>query len=161
MDLASLAPTRSAEDILSGRVRLAVGEEHYDLPALPIKENRLWKADIDSRLQMLIGGIDAAGTDTGTILALLTDASDQLMDLLLSYDQSHVLPDREVLEATMTEPQLLTAVLEVWAAANPLVGMGLAALPTTMPAPPTNVSSLPTSSQRRRTAGRPRTSKAS
>jgi hypothetical protein len=159
MDLASLSPTRSAEDILSGRVRLVIGEAVYDLPALPITKNRLWKEDIDTRLTLLIGGLDAAGTDTAAILTLLSAASDQLMDLLLSYDQSRVLPPREELEEVMTEAQLLSAVLEVWTAANPLVGMGLSAMP--MPAPQTNNSSPPTSLRRRRTAGPRASSKAS
>lgn len=159
MDLASLSPTRSAEDILSGRVRLSIGGAFYDVPALPIKANRLWKADIDARITGLIEGIDAAKADTATILALLSDASDQLMVLLVSYDQTHVLPPVEELEETMTEAELLTAVMEVWAAANPLVGIGLTSMAT--PAPLANVSSLPTSSRRRSTAGRQRSSKAS
>lgn len=156
--LASLSPVRSAEDILSGRVRLSVGGTFYDVPALPIRKNRLWKESLDAQVAALIGAVDASSADLPAVLALLASASDQLLDLLIAYDDTHALPPREELEEVMTEAELLTAVMEVWAAANPLVGIGLQTLgaPPT-PVPLTSVSSPPTSSRRRNTAG-PRTS---
>lgn len=151
--LGSLLPPRSIEDILAERVRLVIGGEVYDLPALVIEDNERWKASLQTELVALLSGLQEAGDDIGGIVASLTGEPDRLISLLKSYDQNDVLPDAATLRTTMTPIGLLRAVLEVWRAANPLVDIGLvgAMMITTTPSPE---SPEPTSLPRRNGAGR-------
>lgn len=153
MELTSLLPARSVEDILFERVRLVIGGEVYDLPALVIEENEAWLASVDQTLRSMLDALDAAENDMTQIVHALTGDPDRLLGLLRSYDKRGVLPDSETLRKTMTPIGLFRAVLEVWRAANPLVDIGL--LGVTMPViPPTSESVAPTSSRRRNGAGR-------
>ena len=152
MELTSLLPPRSIEDILFERVRLVIGGEVYDLPALVIEENERWKAELDTELSGLLGALDTAGDDVSTIVGLLTQKPDRLIGLLRSYDVTGVLPDDQTIQKQMTPMSLFRAVLEVWRAANPLVDIGLAGI--NLSALPSNGSATPTSSPRRNGAGR-------
>lgn len=136
-------PKRSVEDIFAGRVRVVSGGQVYDLPVLSIRDNRAWRERLDTGITAILSNLEGAGDNIGTLLETLAGATDELLDLLTSYDKTGVLPPREDLEGEMTDVQALRAVLEVWSAANPLVGIGLATL---MTAPPENASPVPTSS---------------
>jgi hypothetical protein len=148
MELTSILPPRSIEDILFERVRLVIGGEVYDLPALVIEDNERWKAQLETDLTGLLSSLDEAGDDITAIVAALTGEPDRLINLLTSYDTTGVLPDVETLRKKMTPVGLFRAVLEVWRAANPLVDIGLAGFamtgappsepPTPMSSPPRN-----------------------
>lgn len=113
-------PTRSAADILAGRVRVVLGGAVYDLPVLPRAASRRWLQSLDQRFATLAMTIEAAGNDSEQILALLVAQSDEMYDFLLSYDESNVLPSRAEADEIATDAEILQAVLEVWRAANPL-----------------------------------------
>jgi hypothetical protein len=151
---------RSAGDVLSRVVRLKFGETEYELPVLTIGGNRRWQKELDSRLSGLLNALQKGGDDIPAIFAALGAQTDDLLELLISYDTTSVLPDRQTLEDTIYEDELLKAVQEVWRAANPLVAM---TVETTMTVE-TDVaqeseSSPPTSSPRRNGTGRPKRSR--
>jgi hypothetical protein len=160
LDLAGLLPERSAEDILSGRVRLTFGDKQYELPVLKRGASRRWKEQIDARIIGLIGSLDASGDNIGAIVGILAGASDQLVELLRAYDETGVLPDPETLDEEASDIDILRAVLEVWAAANPLAALAVVAATRSLKQPtPTNGLSPPSSSAPPSTAGRRRRSK--
>lgn len=152
MDAISLLPTRSIEDILAERVRLTIGGEVYDLPALPIADSEEWRAGLEGDLVGTLSGIDSLDNDIGGILGALAGQMPRLIDALYSYDRGSVLPEREVLTRKVTALWIVRAVLEVWRATNPLVDIGLAGMADDLPL---NVSPLPTSSRSRNGVKRP------
>ncbi len=152
MDLSSLLPPRSMEDILFERVRLVIGGEVYDLPALVIEKNEAWKASLEADLAGMLEALDEAGNDVMGIVTALTGEPGRLIGLLRSYDVTGVLPDDETIRASVTPMGLFRAVLEVWRAANPLVDIGLAGMSMTALQP--SAPPMPTNASRPSTAGR-------
>lgn len=146
-------PARSSADILAGRVRIGLGGSEYSLPVLPRAASRRWLEALDARFAALAAALDAA--DTPGIMALLAAETDALYDMLLLYDDTHVLPDRAAIDEVATDAQVLHAVLEVWRAAHPLLGTVIDA---TEASPTPGPSSAPASSPPMPTAGAPTTS---
>jgi hypothetical protein len=159
MDLGSLLPPRSIEDILAERVRLVIGGEVYDLPALVIEKNDEWKASLEADLTGMLAALDEAGNDVGSIVATLSQEPTRLLNLLRSYDATGVLPDDATIRASMTPIGILRAVLEVWRAANPLVDIAVAGMSLNEVMP--KRSRRPTNVSRPNTAGRSAKSAAS
>lgn len=124
---------RSLADVFSETVRIRVGQDVYVLPVLPIRENREWKGSMEAVMIGFLADAAREGDDQGAVLTALARDPAPLLDLLVSYDRSGVLPPRDVLEATMTDVGLIVAVMEVWRAANPLVDTGLAWIETGPP----------------------------
>lgn len=146
-------PARSAADILAGVVRVVLGGRTYDLPVLPRAASRAWLESLDSRFAVLANELEAAGNDAPLIMSRLVAEADALYELLLSYDQQHVLPAREDIDAIATDTEILRAVLEVWRAVNPLaatVAEASVLTPTPSPEPrtsrPAPTAGAPTSS---------------
>lgn len=143
-------PTRSAADILAGRIRVVLGTTTYDLPVLPRGPSRRWIEQLDVRFALLLASLAEAGNDE--VLEQLTSEADALYEMLLSYDQSSVLPSRDEIDEAATDAQILQAVIEVWRAANPLVASAVATLATAGPSsgppslPPIPTASAPTTS---------------
>ena len=161
LDFGGLLAPRSVEDILAERIRLDIGGQVVDLPVLTIRENRVWKEQMDLQLGYLLLRITLED-DGDKILSLFDSADGVFLDLLIAYDRDGRLPPRDVLEDRLTQMGLVRAVLEVWRAARPLADIALIGMETTSP------SSMPTPSLRqrlsswlRRTAGRPESSSAS
>lgn len=119
---------RSASDILGRVVRVTLGGQDYALPVRSIRANREWRASLDARTASLLGGLTEAGNDKADIFAVLAGQVDLLIDMLVSYDTSGVLPTREAIEDFEPDASVdvLTAVREVWAASSPLVATALA-----------------------------------
>lgn len=113
-------PSRTAADILAGRVRVLLGTTTYELPVLPRGPSRRWLANLDARFASLAADLDQAGADTPAIMARLAAEQDALYGLLLSYDEQHVLPPAAELDEQANNAQVLHAVLEVWRAVHPL-----------------------------------------
>jgi hypothetical protein len=151
------ANPRPAEAILSRTVRVTLADTTYELPVLRIAGNRRWKAKLDAYTIALVDQLDQGGDDLPALLAALGAQTDTLMDLLVSYDESGVLPDRGVLEETVYEDELLRAVQEVWRAANPLVVTTLATMEASLrnsdSSTPTSTSPPPTAGRRKRSNG--------
>ena len=152
MDVRSFAPPRSVEDILAERVRLVIGGEAYVLPALSIAANEAWKAGLEGDFVNLMTALQTAGDDVPAIVAILTRDPDWLIDHLIGYDRSGILPDRAHLREGLTPLGVLRAVVEVWQAANPLADIGT--LGFAMTGTPSSDTPPPSSSPRRPTAGR-------
>src|SRR5689334_20863211 len=89
-------PQRTADDILAGRVRIVLGHIAYDLPVLPRAAARRWKESLDLRFATLAARLEEA--DTTEIMATLVEETDTMYDFLLSYDQSHILPSKDVVD---------------------------------------------------------------
>lgn len=114
-------PERTSEDILAGRVRIQLGPMTYVLPVLPRGPSRRWLESLDQRFVNLGVALAQAHEDPQVIIQTLSAETDGLYELLLTYDQTNVLPPRDELEEFATDAQILHAVLEVWRAAHPLV----------------------------------------
>jgi len=118
--LPAAAPTRSAEDILAGRIRVMLGGAIYQLPVLSRAASRAWREQLDERFAALTADLEAAGDNAGQVLERLAAETDALLDMLLLYDQTGALPDRAEIDGTASDAEILRAVIEVWRAANPL-----------------------------------------
>jgi len=149
--LPAATPTRSAEDILAGRVRVLLGGVVYELPVLARGASRAWRERLDERFARLGSLLEAAADDASQVLTLLLAETDAMLDMLVAYDQTGVLPDRDALDAIASDAEILRSVIEVWRAANPLAAT-LLDEPTETPT--SGTSSEPPSGRRRRTAGR-------
>lgn len=149
-------PERSAADIIAGRIRVVLGNVPYELPVLPRGASKRWLDELDSGYVALGAALDEAGNDTPSLIAAVYSQQDALLDMLLSYDQTHVLPERSHLAEYATDAEIFRAVVEVWRAANPLADILTGTAATTDGSPPGQPSSSPGS-----TAGTPSTSMAS
>ena len=147
---------RPAGDILSRSVRITLGSIEYVLPELTSGPNREWKRQAKAATIAELEGLERSGDDIASILDVLDTNTDAYLDLLISYDQSGVLPPRDVLDATAYDDEIEEAARRVWLFANPKAAR-LAGL--TMDVPMTNGSSPPTSSPPTPTAGAPTKSK--
>ena len=159
--LEGLLPDRSAEDIFAGRIRLTIAGKEYQLRTLVIADEEEWLASVDaSPLAGLFGGIP---NDNAAAMALLVSpaASDHLLNILGDYDREGILPPKEELRRTARPIEIVTAVLEVWQAAHPLLGIsliGMQELTEQIQTLSNGASPTPTSSPRRTGAGKPRRS---
>lgn len=111
-------PTRSAADILAGRVNIVLGGLPYTLPVLSRRESREWLADLDQSFAFLARELDQAADDKPRILSLLASQTAGLAAMLRSYDRTGVLAEWDPDDASDSE--ILVAMVEVWRAANPL-----------------------------------------
>jgi hypothetical protein len=114
---------RSAEDILSGRLRLQLAKQWYILPVLTVGQNADWLDELEEVFAPLFTTPD---DDLAGIVQILQDADDRLLDFVYSYDKSGVLPPQETIARDVYPHEVLKAVMEVRLAANPTVGYGLA-----------------------------------
>lgn len=120
---------RPAEDVLSRVCRVTLGGKEYELTVLTIAGNKRWKATLDNRLAGLLDGL-AGAPNRGAVLEALATQTDDLIDLLVAYDtdggaRTGVLPDAAGIAEVAYEHELVTAVREVWRAANPFVMAGI------------------------------------
>lgn len=113
-------PTRSAADILSGRIRIILGGLPYDLPVLPRRASREWLEALDARFAHIASELDEAADDKPRILSMLAGQQSDLLAMLRAYDQTNVLPDAQYVDDFVTDAEILVAMVEVWRAANPL-----------------------------------------
>jgi len=125
MDLAALLGPRSVEDTLAERVVLTIGGTEYVLPVLPMRASRDWEERLDGALVGLLAMVRDEGDDVAALLQALSESPWPFIDLLLEYDRTGVLPDRDTIYSVETEMGLLCATLEVWRAAHPLADIGI------------------------------------
>jgi hypothetical protein len=150
-EITDLLPARSVEDILAERVRLAVGGREFILPSLNLDDTDDWLNQINGEVAGLLASVND-DADLGSLLVQLQARQDGLLDLLIAYDKTNVLPERDQLRKGLTPLGHIKAVLEVWRAANPLVDIALSGLSTSGLA--TIASPKPTSSPPRNGTGR-------
>jgi len=125
-DLASLGIKIDPVDLFRGVIRLEFGERQYEMPALTIAEDEVWKASLDQTHAALLGAVQDGGEDSGAILLALMGATDQLLDSVYAYDKHGVLPPREELRATARSIDPFRACMTIWVSTNPTLATGLA-----------------------------------
>lgn len=170
-DMGSLLPERSAEEILSGELRVVLGRETYTLQVLTIASNRRWRNSLEGHFTRLLDTLDAAGDDMASVFAAFATATEQMLDALYAYDEARdadgqatrhgALPPRDAVEELATDQEVMLATLGVWSVANPFAAVALSAMRSAEPqllrptaATPTAGSSTPTSGAPASTAGR-------
>jgi hypothetical protein len=172
VSLLSYLPTRSAEEILAGEVRVVLGRRDYVLPVLPIERNEQWTQAENTALGPVLAGLDEQQT-SAELFAYLCRLSSTVYAQLVSYDELGIDPDLGRIERVLppwtearkiaTESEIVSAFLGVLAAAYPLavellrlaVTTGtLAAMASRATASEAPDSSAPISRSERRSAGR-------
>lgn len=144
--LDSFGSPRTVDDVLSGRLRVTLGGEVYDLPVRSIASNRRWVESLDAGMGSLLRAVSAAGEDYQAIAsALMGVGAEELLDLVVAYDESHVLPSKDDLEEVVKPHEALLAVVGIRRVQNPLADAGLAAASSAIAGMP---SPEPTSSPR-------------
>jgi hypothetical protein len=170
MSLLRYLPTPTAEEIVSGRMRIVLGRQDYLLPVLPIERNEQWQRAEDAALGVARALLDEQ-KEAAETLAFLARQAETMYAQLVAYDGlgidpeldriERILPDWEAARKVATESQILAAFLTVLAFAYPLavdllrvteVGLFMMASQATASEAP--VSSVPTSRRERRSAGR-------
>jgi hypothetical protein len=134
MDLSSVLGPRSVDDMLAERVRVQLGGETYVLPVKTMHAQREWEESLDGELARMLRLVQQEEGEIGDLIRSLSETSLRFVDLLLSYDDGNVLPDKDTIARTNTEVALMFAVLEVWRAGHPKadIGLGLFALRSLM-----------------------------
>lgn len=146
--------SRSAVAKVSRTIRITLAGESYELPVLSIRENREWKAQLNARTAALISALDDTD-DLPAVLTVLSNQVDDLLEMLVAYDLTGVLPPRDEIESIRPDPtnEIFEAVKEVFKAANPQVGISLETVAAAMPEtslPPTSTPPPPTAGRRRK-----------
>lgn len=124
----SYLPQRAIEDVLAGRLPVVLGGEVYHLPVRSIASNRRWVESLTVEMSEMLRAIAASGDDqTALATALMRVGAEQLLDLVLAYDDTEVLPPKEALEEEVKPHEVLAAVIAIRRVQNPLADAGLAA----------------------------------
>lgn len=160
-DLEGLLSPRSVDDLIAERVRVTLGEHEYVLPVLKIEREEAWRAKLDSQFENDLAAAGAASMPE--LLRVLDGQQDRLLDALIDFDETGVLPEKAVIRREATQMQVIRAVLGARQSVSPLVVIGLmtglALVNLTVLAGPSG-SLAPLSSPRSATAGPPATSAA-
>lgn len=123
----SLGSERSIDDVLAGRLRVTLGGKEYVLPVRSIASNRRWVEGLDAELGGLLALVSEAGDDYAQLTEAFTSVgAEQLLELVLAYDDDHILPPEIAEEARPHE--VLRAVMDIRRVQNPLADAGLAAM---------------------------------
>lgn len=93
--------------IVTRAIEVTWGGEPKVLPVLPMKPADEWRRLFVSKFPET----DAAETDAGAALAM---AAERVLDLMLAYDRSKVLGNREWIEENVTDEEIAAAFVEVW-----------------------------------------------
>jgi hypothetical protein len=109
---------RSEAEVVSATISVTVGGVPKTLPVLSIKRNRTWKARLIGRAGTILGSVEDVETWAGA-LALVTNAVDDMLEMLLEYDRAAALGGREWLEEHATDAEIWAAFKEVARAAYP------------------------------------------
>jgi hypothetical protein len=153
--LPETGPARTLADIFANRIRVRLGGITYELPVLPRAANRRWLESLEGQLAATAAAYQAAATDPAQVVPLLLGEAGVSYELLLSYDQAHVLPSIDEIDEIATDAEILRAVMEVWQAANPKAAAERAPGATSTSSPGPSTSSAAS------TAGAPTTSSVS
>jgi len=100
--------SRSAEDVLAGVLRIAVGGVEKIVPTLPIRATREWQATLAAGPGRFApdDADDWSSTDASEFSSLTLDV---ILDIVCAYDRTSALGGREWLEEHADPAQLYTA----------------------------------------------------
>ena len=111
--------TRSAEDVLAGVLRIAVGGVEKTVPTLSLRASRDWQNALGKRPS----GFSVAPANDDWTLANVSEFSniaiDTLLDIVVAYDRTGALGGREWLEENADPTQLANAAELMVGASNP------------------------------------------
>ncbi len=117
---------RSEEQALAGLLPVRMGGTVHAVPTLKIKDSRKWREKVREKL-----GFDPAKLDLSTdpfqAIAAIAD-TDQLLDLVLTFDTTHVLGTRTQVEAKATDEEVWAAAWDMLGATFPLVSRARSAV---------------------------------
>lgn len=125
MDIKSLLPPRSVEDIVAERVVVVLDGVGYALPVRPMRAHREWEERLDLDFIRLLRTVIDEDEDVGALFRAISESPFAFIETLVAYDAEGILPDAETIFDTATEWQLFLAIAEVWRAGHPKADTGL------------------------------------
>lgn len=138
-------------------LEIVLGGEPYRLPVLSMRRNREWSEKYSAVLSGIVDGIGEPKNLT-EVAAIVNSHATSFMDMLIAYDYSGVLPDREWIDTHATDGEVYSAIQQV-TVANPF-GRNLMELALMQAAQKVRASLRRSSGSATSTAGRRRKSKA-
>jgi hypothetical protein len=118
---------RSIEDVLAGRLRVVLGGKAFILPVRSIASNRRWVDSLDAKLSSLLATVSTSGDYATLVGAVESIEPENLLDLVIAYDEDGVLPARDELLELARPHELLQALKAIRRVQNPLADVGLVA----------------------------------
>lgn len=97
---------RTEDQKLRGVVPVGWGGEVREVPTLKRGASRAWKERLSGALQE-VGNFQVTAMDSISVAGNI--ASDTMLDLVLEYDQTHVLGDREWIDANVDDTEVYMA----------------------------------------------------
>lgn len=89
-------------------IPLRLGEHEYRVRPRTMKRSREWLGQVTERIQTKVAGFDQVNS-IGDVIATLGDATDDMLDLILAYDETSQLPDRGTLDDAAYPSQVTQA----------------------------------------------------
>jgi hypothetical protein len=111
--------TRSAEDVLAGVLRIAVGGVEKIVPTLPLRATREWQARISTGPTGFTVPVSEADWSATTVAEFSGMTLDTILDLVVAYDRTGALGGREWLEENADPAQLYAAAEQMAEVAYP------------------------------------------
>ncbi len=110
--------TRSAEDVLAGVLRIAVGGQEKLVPTLPIRATREWQAWLAAKPSdyAVPEGDDWSPAEVRDFTGFTLEA---VLDMVVAYDRTGALGGREWLEEHADPAQLYAAIAQMAEVAFP------------------------------------------
>jgi hypothetical protein len=120
---------RSEAEILArSGLALVLGGEAFLVRPLAIRPEREWQKAVREGIAAKFGGIDALES-AADLYDYLADVTEDLIGLILAYDETGSLPDREWIETHASSHEVLDAFLDLMEFTFPFVGMAKNLLP--------------------------------
>lgn len=151
-------------------VPLVLGGQAFGVRVRSRASNRVWQDQVKTGLGEKFAALEGI-EGTEELWTYLGDSSDVLLDLVIRYDETNVLPAREWIDDNATEHEVLEAFMTLGEQSFPFFEMGRRFLPADMrslvmsriivavlsssPASPTKKPSPPGPSKRRRSSTTP------
>lgn len=109
---------RTDDQKLRGVVPISWGGEVREVPTLKRGASRAWKEGLAQALQE-VGNFQVTAMDSISVAGNI--ASDRMLDLVLEYDQTHVLGDREWIDENVDDTEVYSAFRSLLDIAYPFV----------------------------------------
>jgi hypothetical protein len=139
-------------------LQVTLGGEAYSLPVLSMRRNRDWLGAFSGALTGMVNGIGEPKT-LDEVASVIASYATSYMDILIAYDYSGVLPDREWIDTHATDREVYEAIRNVSEVAAPF-GSNLLGLALMQAEQKVRASLTRSSGRRPSTDGPPKKSKA-
>jgi hypothetical protein len=155
-------PLRSDEEVAGGFISATLGGQVRRLPVLPRARNREFQKVYADKVRTTIANAGKLG-DLEDVIEMMSSSIDEMLDIVLFYDESATLGGREWIDAHATDREIYDLFKQVTHAAHPFGKDLLALIPDLrsmlLRATIRMAGSASTSSSRRSTAGSRKRSK--